>query len=174
MWVRTDGPYGNHNINYRRFNTLILISGGIGVTPIMGFIKDIYRYGDREPDAKAKLSNLQKVYMIWTVQNMEQYLWFAEELKACLNASKSLAEVPPLDLRVHFTKDAGDVQEKFFRNGRPDLDALFDEVVQTFQDKASTIFTCGPRAMVNDVWDHSVNKQRSGHYFHFHHETFEF
>jgi len=174
MWIRVDGPYGNHRINYRRFHSLVLVSGGIGVTPIIGFIKDIYRYGDREPEAVPKPSNLQKVYVIWTVSSLEQYNWFAQELKACLQNSKTLSDVPPLDLRVHITRDTGGVNEPFFYNGRPDLDALFTEVANTFQEKASTIFCCGPRAMVNEVWDNSVNKQRHGHHFHFHHETFEF
>jgi len=174
MWVRVDGPYGNQRINFRRYNSLVLVAGGIGVTPVIGFIKDIYRYGNREPDSRAEPSNLQKVYMIWTVSNLEQYMWFADELKTCVNASKSLPDVPPFDLRVHITRDTGGVQEPFFYNGRPDMDALFNEICKTFQNKASTVFTCGPRAMVNEVWDHSVNKQRHGHNFHFHHETFEF
>jgi predicted ferric reductase len=34
-----DGPYGNMNVNYQRFPVLLLIAGGIGITPIIGILK---------------------------------------------------------------------------------------------------------------------------------------
>lgn len=46
LWVRVDGPYGNQRINYRRFPVLLLISGGIGITPCIGILKDMYRTGN--------------------------------------------------------------------------------------------------------------------------------
>ncbi len=39
LWIRVDGPYGDLNMNYRRYPVLLLVSGGIGVTPAMGILK---------------------------------------------------------------------------------------------------------------------------------------
>jgi len=174
LWVRCDGPYGNHRINFRRFHVLVLVAGGIGVTPVMGFVKDVYRFGQIDPKAKRPASVLQRVIMVWTVQNYEQYMWFGEELKTCLQNSRSLPDMPSFDLRVHITKDAGGHNEPFFYSGRPAMDDVFDEIVANYKGKASTVFTCGPRQMVNDCWDATNDRKRSGHAFHFHHETFEF
>ena len=33
FWVRVDGPYGHLKLNYRRFPVLVLVGGGIGMTP---------------------------------------------------------------------------------------------------------------------------------------------
>jgi len=174
LWVRSDGPYGNHRINYRRFHVLVLVAGGIGVTPVMGFVKDVFLYGNRGPKATVRHSVLQKVIMVWTVQTYEQFLWFGEELKACLQTSQQSKDLPPFELRVHITKDCGDIQDPFIFQGRPSMDDFFGEIAAKYQGKASCVFTCGPRQMVNDCWDATNSRKRSGHAFHFHHETFEF
>jgi predicted ferric reductase len=33
--MRVDGPYGNQKLNYRRFPNLLLVAGGIGITPVL-------------------------------------------------------------------------------------------------------------------------------------------
>lgn len=47
------GPYGNHRLTYRRFPVIVLVSGGIGVTPLISICKDIYRVGDLQNRAPA-------------------------------------------------------------------------------------------------------------------------
>ncbi len=54
------------------------------------------------------------------------------------------------------------------------LVVIFDGVVSSHPYKATTVFVCGPKAMVNDCWDVSSTRSLKGHKFHFHHETFEF
>jgi len=174
LWVRSDGPYGNHRINFRRFHVLLLVGGGIGITPIMGFIKDIYRYGDRDPKAKVKPSLLEKVIAVWTVPNYETFMWFGEELRACVQAAKQYADVPPFDLRVHITKGELLTNEPFLFQGRSSVEDITGEIVSKYPGKASCVFTCGPRLLVNDVWDACNTQTRAGHAFNFHHETFEF
>ena len=44
---------------------LLLIAGGIGVTPIMGFIKDAFRYGVWDPKLKPKPSLVEKVVILF-------------------------------------------------------------------------------------------------------------
>uniref|UniRef100_A0A6B2LHR3 FAD-binding FR-type domain-containing protein n=1 Tax=Arcella intermedia TaxID=1963864 RepID=A0A6B2LHR3_9EUKA len=40
--IKFDGPYGNLKLNYRRYTNMLLIGGGIGVTPLIGILKDIF------------------------------------------------------------------------------------------------------------------------------------
>ena len=37
-----EGPYGVHDFNYRRYPALMLVGGGVGITPVIGMLKDIY------------------------------------------------------------------------------------------------------------------------------------
>ena len=32
-WVRIDGPYGHVSVNYKRYPAVVLVGGGVGVTP---------------------------------------------------------------------------------------------------------------------------------------------
>merc|ERR1719197_177592 len=43
LWCRVDGPYGKFRFDHRRYEYVMLVGGGIGVTPCIAAIKDIYR-----------------------------------------------------------------------------------------------------------------------------------
>jgi len=173
MWIRSDGPYGGHNFNFRRYPVILLVCGGVGVTPVISMIRDIYRFGNLHPSSKKKPSWVEKVYLLWTVQKKEQYSWFRDELRACFDTSTSDPDAPILDLRIYMSREEGGLGQFFF-DGKPDLDELFNETVKMYPGKASLVFTCGPRALTNDCWDAVNRKKTSGHAFHLHSETFEF
>jgi len=169
MWIRTDGPYGNHNINYRRFPILLLCAGGIGITPTIGILKDVYQYGELDPKAKAHHKSVtEKVYFIWVVQSMAQYVWFADEIKWCYDASQKSKNAPNLELQIYLSK-GDDTTNGFFFKGRPDFEAILGRVVTKHPERATTVFTCGPRKLINGVWDAVSDQSRNGHAFHFHH-----
>lgn len=42
IYVRYDGPYGNLSLNYHRFTHVLLVVGGIGITPVVGILKHIF------------------------------------------------------------------------------------------------------------------------------------
>jgi predicted ferric reductase len=43
FWVRVDGPYGHVTFDHRRFAYVLLVGAGVGVTPCIAALKDIYR-----------------------------------------------------------------------------------------------------------------------------------
>lgn len=45
----------------------------------MSILKDIYKYGERDPKAKEHRSVIEKVYVCYTIQTLEMYNWFADE-----------------------------------------------------------------------------------------------
>ncbi len=62
-----------------------MISGGIGITPVMGILKDIYRCGDlADQDTKPIAHSVEDVYLVWVVQGKSQFEWFALELQGFL------------------------------------------------------------------------------------------
>lgn len=47
-WIRIDGPYGHLEFNIRRYECLFLAGGGVGVTPVMGIMKDLFNGGQHQ------------------------------------------------------------------------------------------------------------------------------
>lgn len=39
LWVRADGPYGQLQIPIKEYRVLVLLAGGIGVTPMMSILR---------------------------------------------------------------------------------------------------------------------------------------
>jgi len=177
LLIRTDGPYGNLKLNYRRFPIFFLAAGGIGITPIIGILKDIYRYGEIDTLARQRHKSLvEKVYLIWSIKNKEQFSWFTEEIKYFVDAAKKGNSLPDLEAHIFVTKGEEEIDCKgvTFHTGRPDFSNLWQKICSDHQVKASIAFNCGPRRLVNDCWDAVSERQRQGAVIHFHHETFEF
>jgi len=171
LWVRTDGPYGDPKFNYRRFPVLFLCAGGIGITPIIGILKDAYRFGVIDSMAKkTHKSVLEKIVLVWTVATAEQSNWFSEELAWFQNAAKS-ENFPNLEVSIYVSK--GTAAEPMIQ-GRPNFETILEKLVNSNQAKATNVFTCGPRKLVNNCWDGVNMWHRQGHPFKFHHECFEF
>jgi len=79
------------------------------------------------------------------------------------------------DFEVHVFVTKGDVDsDASVHKGRPDFFDIFGKLVKDHPEKASIVFTCGPRKLVNNCWDAVSEQQRDGAVIHFHHETFEF
>lgn len=54
----------------------------------MGILRDMFRIGEIDPRAKKHAHCVEAVYLIWTVQNEDQYCWFVDELNECWNGSQ--------------------------------------------------------------------------------------
>jgi predicted ferric reductase len=78
MTIRVDGPYGNLNLNYRRYPIIIFVAGGIGITPILGMLKDIYRVAKMEPEERK--TAVQNVHLVWSIQHAHMYRSFQQDM----------------------------------------------------------------------------------------------
>ena len=173
LWIRVDGPYGNLHFNYRRYPVILLASGGIGVTPTMGILKDLYRVGDVNPKKKAAPHTIEAVYFVWTMPSQDVYEWFSHELADIYKASTTTPGAPKFTAMLFVSKPNGEMDAAFHK-GRPNYDEIFSGLVKEHPNKACSVFVCGPKPMVNSLWDCSSKFNRQGNNFDFHHETFEF
>lgn len=176
-WIRVDGPYGKQNFNFRRFPVVFLCGGGVGITPVLGMLKDIYNvgeYGKGGEGARFQKHVMQCVYAMWIVPTEEDANWFLRELKACMRNAQNVESMPKLVVWLHVTKaKAGTVKAPLIA-GRPNMQEVFDSMQTCYPTQAALCFACGPSPMVNELWDLSIKRTREGGRVDFHHETFEF
>uniref|UniRef100_A0A6B2L6A5 FAD-binding FR-type domain-containing protein n=1 Tax=Arcella intermedia TaxID=1963864 RepID=A0A6B2L6A5_9EUKA len=163
VWVRADGPYGNLNLDYHRYSNMVLVAGGIGITPVIGILKEIFA-------GKKRRSRIQSVVMVWSVPSEIEAGWFMEELKALYQISNSSSI--KLEIKVHLSKAKEVPPSPFLNTGRPDIEKYLDGATQ--ERTPCFVFVCGPKKLVNSAWDISTKLQRKGKICHFHHETFQF
>lgn len=175
-WVKIDGPYGVHDFNMRRYPQLMLVGGGVGITPVIGMLKDLYNVGNYSPKEKARVLPhvVRDVYAVWVVRNEADAQWFLADLEECAQQSSN-KQFPNLHTWIYVTRGREDLKMPMIP-GRPEFLEIFEDMDKRSESKqnASLVFACGPGAMVNELWDSSVQRTAAGTRTDFHHETFEF
>eukprot|EP00462_Mataza_sp_D1_P009036 CAMPEP_0175170322 /NCGR_PEP_ID=MMETSP0087-20121206/30143_1 /TAXON_ID=136419 /ORGANISM="Unknown Unknown, Strain D1" /LENGTH=636 /DNA_ID=CAMNT_0016460929 /DNA_START=54 /DNA_END=1966 /DNA_ORIENTATION=+ len=174
--IRVDGPYGGQDFNFRCYPVLLLAGGGVGITPVMGILKDVYNVGNYSKNQLRLVMPhvMQAVYVVWVMRTVEEYVCFKSALEACMH-NAGFKQFPKLYVYAYVTreKDPTKVQQPLM-GGRPDFRRIFSTIQSYHQDSPSLVFSCGPSAMVNEMWDESVSRTTGTSRFDFHHETFEF
>jgi NAD(P)H-flavin reductase len=182
-WIRRDGPYGHLDFDYRRYGVLVLVGGGVGIAPIIGILKDIYTRSEAETDNnKLPVPHaIECVNVVWVVRHPAEALTFMGVLNEHVRISEQRTGVnsegtwkrPELRLKIHCTRTEEAVQPPLVR-GRPDFAKVLDEITASYESEPTLVFACGPRGMVNMLWDESCKRTSRKRPVHFHHETFEF
>jgi len=185
LWIRVDGPYGNLGLKLRRFPNIVLAAGGIGISPVIGMVKDLYRCGNLDfCGVKSPSHVVEDIRILWVARSPAQYTWFEEEVAMFIKAAQSPA-LPRFHADIYLTgvkeNDSGyqallpvsvGRASLAFHVGRPDLTQFCSDSISV--DKANLIFVCGPSQMVSSLWDASVVSSTKGSSVRFHHEIFEF
>lgn len=179
VWIRSDGPYGVHNFNYRRYGVLVLVGGGVGVTPVISILKDLYggygAEGPRGPVGNAPAHRIRRVYAVWVLPRAADTATFYDVLEGLARVAQQHRNLPELVLRIHCTREVkGSVDAPYLLAGRPDLPGLLEETSHANPGESTVVFACGPGRMVNTLWDEAVRRNSQQQRVDFHHETFEF
>eukprot|EP00978_Attheya_sp_CCMP212_P033940 scaffold139774_cov59-Attheya_sp.AAC.1 len=168
-WIRSDGPYGYLKFNYRRYEVLMLAGGGIGITPIISMLKDIYgEKGSDQPHC------IKHVYVVWVMPHAYEAELFLDMLLSCEAAALYGLHLPDITISVHCTRTAKEDVEAPLIAARPDFPSILDECTLRFPESSTLVFACGPGRMINQLWDESNKRNSSTTRVDFHHETFEF
>eukprot|EP00041_Stephanoeca_diplocostata_P006252 m.78999 g.78999 ORF g.78999 m.78999 type:complete len:290 (-) comp16261_c0_seq2:420-1289(-) len=178
-WIRADGPYGVHDFNYRRYEVLVLAGGGVGITPVIGLLKDIYGTpSDPPPMNDDNRCCMRCVYAVWVMPHRSDADTFLSLLEHQVRVAAERPDLPALVVEIYCTREKGPsaVQSsKLLHLGRPKFTILMDRTGHEHTDTASTlVFACGPGRMVNELWDESIKRTSAMRRIDFHHETFEF
>ncbi|KAM6597009.1 hypothetical protein CsatA_007533 [Cannabis sativa] len=89
-----DGAYGAPAQDYKQYKVILLIGGGIGVTPLMSIVKDVLnnrkQYKEDEKDLEKGINNCnnkkkkrkpfatKQVYFYWSTRDEGSFKWFKE------------------------------------------------------------------------------------------------
>lgn len=146
------GPYGIGANLPPSASSLVLISGGIGVTPCISLLRGLMK----DPAGK-----LEKVKFIWIARDVEMVELFEDVLESAL-------DLPMFEVLFYHTKSGIDVEalqgRSYIRSGRPgDLKQVIDT-----GNHASHVLACGPVPLVNSAREAARDLSYT-----FHSETFE-
>eukprot|EP01105_Mastigella_eilhardi_P018833 TRINITY_DN4392_c0_g1_i2.p1 TRINITY_DN4392_c0_g1~~TRINITY_DN4392_c0_g1_i2.p1 ORF type:complete len:1205 (-),score=276.71 TRINITY_DN4392_c0_g1_i2:2925-6539(-) len=123
LWVRADGPYGHFSVPFKRYPVLVLVAGGIGVTPMISVLRGIFGAENADgSEAKPRWGKVQVVYFFWGIRSIEQYTVFQLRIEYCKRKSLALAKAPALRLRIAVSqphKDATETAEEISTGASP-------------------------------------------------------
>ncbi|MGB8961107.1 MAG: ferredoxin reductase family protein [Pseudonocardiaceae bacterium] len=127
VWV--DGPHGAFALDLRRSTGLVMIAGGVGITPMMSMLRTLAHRRDRRPHR-----------LVVVARTLDDLLFRAElrqlQLRLDLTVVELLRHPPP-----SWTGASGAVDE----------DLLMALLPGTFRRNQLDYYLCGPPAMVTDV-----------------------
>jgi predicted ferric reductase len=146
--IRVDGPYGNLSFNYRRYGSLVLVGGGIGITPIISIIKDIYEKGEAKRPKKFSHC-IKNVHLIWIMPFEADATLFLDQLLIYRELSIHEPSLPQLQVSIHVTREesVNKVESRPIFYSRPDFPQMMNECTAKAVEASSSsilIFACGP------------------------------
>ncbi|MGH3842231.1 MAG: ferredoxin reductase family protein [Pseudonocardiaceae bacterium] len=128
VWV--DGPHGAFTLDLRRTTGLVMIAGGVGITPMMSMLRTLAHRRDKRPHRLLVVAgSIDELLFRGEIRQLQQRL---EDLTVV----EVLRRPPP-----SWTGESGDVDERL-------LTALLPG---EFRRNQLDYFLCGPPAMVTDV-----------------------
>jgi len=165
LTIYVDGPYGYIDIKPLEHEVVMLISGGVGVTPMLSTVQNIFF---KMLDEHSKIRT-KKVYFIYCVKTMSMFQLF----EGIFTEIKNSNIADRFSLYMHLTGENTDNPN--FINGRANFNEYFTKIKKAHDNvKRIACYVCGPNEMEDRVWDMCYFHSDSSLRFEFHKETFEF
>lgn len=171
--IRLEGPYGSLTIKpLREYKMLLMIAGGVGVTPIMSCLKDLLQF-----DESSHMIG-RHCTMVWSSRSTGLFQHFAELIG-------TMQHDYSWDMHLHSSEPSftGAVDEEWalarlpeIRRGRPSLQQIFADVRSAAAARKNVhrigVFVCGPDSMIKQAQQLGVSCSDGTIRFDVHLETF--
>jgi len=159
--VMVDGPFGSASEDFFKYETVLLVGGGIGVTPFASILKTIWYRLNHLSNVKER-TRLSKVYFVWVIRDFGTAEWFHSLLHAIeeqdvenkIEISIYLtAKIKEDDMNNIVLQDVGADRDAITQLrapthfGRPNWDRVFSGIVDRHSDTDVGVFFCGPAAL---------------------------
>ncbi|KAJ1954958.1 hypothetical protein GGI12_005674, partial [Dipsacomyces acuminosporus] len=186
--IMVDGPYGAPTQQVFSYQCVVLIGGGIGVTPMSSVLKSLY-YQLIAPESMRKI---RKVYFLWVCRDVQSLEWFQDllaaldeedigdmlEIRTYLTGQLSVDQIR--NIALYHDPQGPDAITGLYRSptyyGRPNFNRIFSDIGMRNPNTDIGVFFCGPKAMARTVrklagrW--TKNLRPSNTKFVFHKENF--
>ncbi|KAF9034679.1 NADPH oxidase isoform 2 [Hymenopellis radicata] len=155
--VMVDGPFGSASEDFLKYETILLVGAGIGVTPFASILKSIwYRMNNF---GNAKPTRLSKVYFTWVIRDYGTAEWFHSLLQAIEEQDTQnrieiniylTAKIKEDDMNNIIVHDVGSEKDAITalraptHFGRPNWDRVFPSITEKHPESDVGVFFCGP------------------------------
>ncbi|KAJ2775654.1 hypothetical protein IWQ57_000283 [Coemansia nantahalensis] len=187
--IMVDGPYGAPTQQVFDYEHLVLVGGGIGVTPMSSVLKSLfYQLTERPYECRVR-----KVYFIWVCRDVQSLEWFRDLLVALdmedigdiLEVRTYLTGQLPVDqirnIALYQDPDGPDAVTGLHRSptyyGRPNFSSILEDIGMRTPGADVGVFACGPKSMtralrkISRKWTNTL-KHTTRTQFVFHQEKF--
>jgi len=185
--LRVDGPFGAASEDVFKYPVVVLIGAGIGVTPFASILKSL-RYQIARALSQNVVPPLAKVYFFWVSRDKGSFEWFGDLLAELERNNPGNF----LEIAVYLTgyvKGEKEIRELMFHDleapdaitglqskthfGRPDWDAIFEQLKTSHPNETVGVFYCGPAVLSKQLYKYSRKKSdKKTTRFKYHKENF--
>jgi dual oxidase len=170
--VNLSGPFGDGNQEWHNYEVVLMVGGGIGVTPYASTLTDLVK---KKASGAHNNIKCKKVYFVWICPTHKNFEWFVDVLKSVEKEDVTGL----LDVHIFVTQffHKFDLRttvlyicEKHFRThnygvsmftglrasnhfGRPNFDKILGFLQQRHRNETNEIgvFSCGPAAVNKQI-----------------------
>jgi len=158
--VMVDGPFGSASEDFFRYETVLLVGAGIGVTPFASILKTIWYRMNNFNNSKA--TRLSKVYFTWVIRDFGVAEWFHSLLHAIEEQDTQnrieiniylTAKIKEDDMNNIIVQDVGAEKDAITslraptHFGRPNWDRVFGSIVEKHPQTDVGVMFCGPAVL---------------------------
>lgn len=158
--IMVDGPFGSASEDFLKYETVLLVGAGIGVTPFASILKSIwYRMNNFN---SSKPTRLSKVYFTWVIRDFGSAEWFHSLLHAIEEQDTQnrieiniylTAKIKEDDMTNIIVQDVGAEKDAITslraptHFGRPNWDRVFSSITDKHPETDVGVFFCGPAVL---------------------------
>ncbi|KAJ8649104.1 hypothetical protein MRB53_002127 [Persea americana] len=166
--IAVEGPYGPPLIYYQRYDSLLLIAGGIGITPFISILREV---DSRNKNSKS-ITRMQLIYVVKTLHDISMlnsvstpllnqstgkgYLklkMFVTQEEECSTSVRDLLQEMSQEKAIGTEQQsvgAPEEHEIHFRQ-RPNFEDIFSKFPMQMEGSKIGVLVCGPDSMQQSV-----------------------
>uniref|UniRef100_A0A8C2JTM3 NADPH oxidase 2 n=1 Tax=Cyprinus carpio TaxID=7962 RepID=A0A8C2JTM3_CYPCA len=183
--VAVDGPFGTASEDVFRYEVVMLVGAGIGVTPFASVLKSVwYKHVQENKNVFTK-----KIYFYWLCPETQAFEWFADLLQSLERQmmEKDMSDFLSYNIYLTRWKDAEAAHfrvqyeaeddpitglKQKTRYGKPNWDNEFSAIATQHPGSKVGVFLCGPTALATALGKQCISHTESGTEFIFNKENF--